>query len=406
MITAESPHRSAQSRLAAWVYVALLGVILAEMAARVVFPLPAVRNFDRARYSPPMVSGPLLSRATLAHASYLVESAPDQAASVHKLNLHGFRDREWSPRKQTAKRVLVVGDSIVEGFLTPQEATIPQVLQRLSQATQLDTEFLNLGVGGAGLSHYASLTQDAVVALAPDEVILVLYANDLLGNPTFTQELVHPRSNVTTRPWWTPRLADAAVALLDKEALPRRWHQAPFAFFPAVPDPANPWTTRKTDEAAFVDKAVGQAMQEGRFNPFNVGEVQEYEKYLLQPVDIQPWLAFFQKFLSAYGIGLRVVYVPQAAQVSDHYMPFKQKFCPPGVPSLQGASYQQGAATVARHAKALEIPFLDLTPMIRSREAAGDHLYWDHDEHMRPGGYTFVAQAIHEWRQRQLQRSP
>ena len=37
------------------------------------------------------------------------------------------------------------------------------------------------------------------------------------------------------------------------------------------------------------------------------------------------------------------------------------------------------------------MPFLDLTPQLRAREAAGEHLYWDYDHHFRPAGYAFAA---------------
>ncbi|HSV54091.1 MAG TPA: SGNH/GDSL hydrolase family protein [Burkholderiaceae bacterium] len=392
------PATRTHVRIAAWLLLALLALAIAEMAARIVFPLPEIRNFDRGRYSPQMVSGPLLAQATLAHASFIVESAPDNIASVHKLNLYGFRDRDWRIAKGAAKRVLVLGDSMVEGFLASEEETIPRVLERLARSANEDVEVLNLGVGGAGLNHYIALVQDAAQILKPDEIVLVLHANDLLGSPTFTSDLVKTHTEATARSRWMPRIASTIARVVRHQAVPRRWHQEPFSFFPSVPNPANPWTSNGEAYSKFVTPALAKAMREGRFNPFNTGEVQAYEHYLRQPVDIKPWLEFLKKFLGPRNIKFSVVYIPQPSQTTDHYMPFKQAYCPPGVPSLMGEPYQQGATLVASQARELGIPFLNLTAPIRDRESAGSHLYWDYDEHMRPSGYAFVAAAIQELR--------
>ncbi|MDQ6882236.1 MAG: SGNH/GDSL hydrolase family protein [Pseudomonadota bacterium] len=385
-------------RIAAWIFLTLVTLLLAESIARVIFPLPEILDFNRARYSPQMVSGPLLAKATLAHASYIVESLPDRTASLHTLNLYGFRDRNRTVERTAARRVLVIGDSMVEGFLTDEEHTIPRLLERLAHDAGEDVEVWNLGVGGAGLSHYIALVQDAARLFRPDEVVFVFHSNDLLGSPTFSRDLVTAGTDDRRSRFWKSRILEVGTRIANKQAVPRLWHQPPFSFFPAVPDPANPWTQNEKRYLEFVSPDIAKAMREGRFNPFNVGEVQGYEHYLRQPVDIRPWLEFLKHFLETQNVAFSVTYVPQPSQVSDYYRPFKQKFCPPGVPSLTGPAYQQGAAVVALHAKDLGIPFLDLTPVFRDQEAAGHHLYWNYDEHMLPSGYAVAAEAIHRMR--------
>jgi lysophospholipase L1-like esterase len=397
-----SPSPSLRVRLVAWAIVAVLVLALVEIAARVLFPYPEMRNFDRAHYSPQMVSGPLLKQASLAHASFTVESAPDGAKGVHALNLNGFRDREWRVERQAAKRLLVIGDSMVEGFLVDQNGTIPQVLQRMANEQREDVEILNLGVGGASLREYIPLIQDAVHALRPDEIALVFHANDLLGNPTFSPELKREVFQVDRGRPWIPRIISVAVRIARGDAVPRRWHQPPFPFFPAVPDPGNPWSTRAAEFAPAVAPDIAQAMRDGRFNPFNVNEIQGYEHHLRQPVDIAPWLDFIQSFLKSNNVAWTLTYVPQPMQVSDYYLPFKQRYSlavPPNT-SLTGEPYQQGKATLAAAAAARGIPFLDLTPRLREAEAKGEHLYWDYDEHLRAPGYALIAREMQALRQR------
>ena len=124
-----------------------------------------------------------------------------------------------------------------------------------------------------------------------------------------------------------------------------------------MPDPSNPWTKNGDEYAKYVAPDLAQAMLQGKFNPFNVGEVQCYEHYLRQPVDIRPWLEFLREFLGKRRITMSITYIPQPNQTTDYYLPFKQRYCPPGVMSLTADVYQQGAAVLGQHARSLGIAF-------------------------------------------------
>src|SRR5262249_21420136 len=91
-----TPRFSVRGKIAAWLIVVALTLVAAEIAARIVFPLPEITNISRARYSPHQLLVPDLSQTSLAHGSFRYESAPDDAESVHELNLYGFRDADWS----------------------------------------------------------------------------------------------------------------------------------------------------------------------------------------------------------------------------------------------------------------------------------------------------------------------
>ena len=108
-------------------------------------------------------------------------------------------------------------------------------------------------------------------------------------------------------------------------------------------------------------------------------------------------LTFLRDFLAARGVRLRLAYLPYPAQVSDYYIPFKHRFGGRDVTSMSGPEFQVQAAHIAQVAAGLGVPFLDLTPQLRAREAAGEHLYWDYDHHFRPAGYAFAADALYAW---------
>ena len=45
----------------------------------------------------------------------------------------------------------------------------------------------------------------------------------------------------------------------------------------------------------------------------------------------------------------------------------------------------------------LKVPYYDLTPMIKTEEARGNHLYWDYDDHMRGSSYLMMGESISKW---------
>ena len=386
--------------MTAWGLLLALTLALSEAVARIVFPVPDIVNIDRGRYLPQMVSAPLVAQPTLAHATILVESAPDGASSLHELNLNGFRDSEWGIAKKRGRRVFFLGDSIVEGFLTPLDGTIPQVYERLARDGREHLEAWNLGIGGAGFREYVQLMQDVVPAFSPDELILVVHANDLVGSTAFSQDMVKPEYVAEHRSRWTSRLVSVIASTIRGEPVARAWHGAPFSFFAAVPDAANPWTQNGAAYERFVVPDIAEAMRQGRFNPFNVDEVNGFARYLPNPIDPAPWLKFIKAFLDQRGVRLFVVYVPQTGQTTDVYLRYRQRFSAPDAPSLMADRFQAGAVALVRAADSLEIPILDLTDPMRNAEASGQRLYWNYDEHPRPQGYAFIANAIYEWRVR------
>jgi len=376
----------------------LLFLALQELALRWVFPLPAVLGFDRGDYSPLEPGASEARPASLGHASFIWASQPDGYAIEHRLNLHGFRDTEWTLRPQPGlRRVAFIGDSFVEGFGSENPDTLPAAFAGAVAERSVDVEALNLGVGGAGFSRYAWLVRDALPLLRPRDAILVLYANDLVPEPwdpsALEQGPEFPRTNA-----WQPRLLHVLRERAARGQVPRRWHTEPFSYLPAVPDPRNPWSHERAS-ARYADKvspAIADAMREGRFNPALVNWFGWAGEALAKPVDWTPHLRALDAYAREQGTRLFLVYLPSKSQVTDRYMDFQAEYAP-GARSLTDDEYQLHARWLARSSAATGLAFLDLTPKLRAAESEDPELYWRYDDHLRPRGYQRVGRWIAEW---------
>jgi sterol desaturase/sphingolipid hydroxylase (fatty acid hydroxylase superfamily)/lysophospholipase L1-like esterase len=395
----QEPGKAGGTRyvLASYLLALLLLLGFSEVVARWVFPLPPLANFNRINYSPTTITPEMRNQHHLMNSTISWVSEPDKAGSAMHLNLYGFRDQQWDVKDKQNRRVLLVGDSFVEGFMVADNETIPAVFSRQAKASGQELEVFNLGVGGTDLSDYLKLIQDAVPALNPDEIVLVFYANDFAGQAAFSSAQIRPEFEPLYRPFWLPRLAQVTRRLLQGEPVALAWKGPEKPFLAAVPDPSNPWTENGEYLATQVDPDIAEAMRRATFNPHSTNELAEYAHYFRQVVDVSEHLSFLSEYLAQHNVQLRIAYIPYPAQVSDYYIPFRHRFGSDEIESMSGPEYQVQAAHLAEVASRLSVPFLDLTPLVREREAAGERLYWDYDHHFRPKGYAFVAEALYDW---------
>ena len=378
--------------------VGALLIALQETLFRGVFPLPEISNFDRISYS--VVPDAFRSaHPSLMNASYLWLSEPDDLRSVQNLNLYGFRDpRSWKVGPaRSGTRVMFVGDSFVEGVGAGDDETIPLAFGREAQRRPERVETLNLGVSGANLKEYLRLIRDAVPLFRPDTLILIFYANDFPAAPFDPSWLGEPLRPIFFKPW-VPRLAHVLKRATRGEAVPRRWHPQPFAFFRPVPDPANPMTSCPPGYETFVEPALVDAMRRGTLNPNLLDHLGVVEPRLKEPMNIDPHMSALQAFLRPYRTRLLIGYLPHPMQVSDYYLDFEKRYSRnKEMASLTHARYQGHAAALGHMCKRLGLPFLDLTPRLREEEGHGVRLFWDFDNHMRGRGYTFVGRVVYDW---------
>lgn len=121
---------------------------------------------------------------------------PDLIQSYERTNQHGFRDQDREFRKEPdVQRVIVLGDSVVEGYGLAQQDTITAQLERLQPK---DREVLNFGVSAYCTRAEVELLETKGLAFSPDIVVLVFVENDF---DNFNRE-AFPLSGTIKRPPW------------------------------------------------------------------------------------------------------------------------------------------------------------------------------------------------------------
>lgn len=98
-----------------------------------------------------------------------------------RINSEGLRGPELSPRKGALKRVLLIGDSVIQGMAVQDEETLSVQLQERLNAfsgARQGWEVLNGGVSSYDAWDYEAYLKVKGLAFEPDIVIVGLYMND------------------------------------------------------------------------------------------------------------------------------------------------------------------------------------------------------------------------------------
>ena len=390
----------------------LATLLLCELAARAVFPLPEILNFNRVQFTPLWAFGGLDEVAKtggnpsdavsyepqkpLRNVRIEWSSDPDGVAAPVTLNLFGFRGDTFPIEKPAGReRVLFFGDSFVEGVGAQDDETIPVAFE--AALAERNLEVINLGVAGIELPAVAQLATVAIPLLQPDHVVVVVYHNDLPAPPLYHAGLPTRWAPLYPSPL-VPRIAQAIYSLATGHTPALRYHRGPFPFFRPVPHPSNPLTS-SDERFRHLPAEVLEAMRAGRLNPFLPDVAVRLEERLLLPLDDQSngrsQLAYLQDLCEREAASLLVGFIPSNAIVSDAYRPYWEAL---GAsfehPSLTVPAFDAQAAALASGLRDLGVPFVDLTPPLREAEAKGERLYAEYDTHLRAAGYELVGQTL------------
>ena len=103
--------------------------------------------------------------------------APDFIRTYERTNSHGQRDRERQLEKPGGvRRILLLGDSVVEGYGLPEPNIISTRLEKLF--TEGDVEVLNFGVSAYCTRAEVELLEVKGLRFDPDVVVIVFVEND------------------------------------------------------------------------------------------------------------------------------------------------------------------------------------------------------------------------------------
>jgi hypothetical protein len=372
----------------------LVLLLIVEVLLRFLFPLPEIVNFNRSNYQEKALDPG--NAQFIRNQDVFWSSYPDTIHQfIHHLNAYGFRDGPWQIEKKTGvKRVLFIGDSFTEGVMANQDETIPATYQKLAGN---EVEVMNMGMLGVGWNHYIRLLSDAVPLFLPDEVFILFYANDMPKGEI--QELHTPLIPEKLKVWM-PHLLQIQREKTNSRSFPLRGMRNTSSFLKAVPSKANPWSFNQEKLKPHVANHVAKEMIAGTFNYYRMNWILKEKKWLKQNVDIHPSLVTLKTFLSNYGVKLNIVFIPSRAQVTNHYYSFEKEMCQVNCPDyvdLTTPEFQLHQNILKNACSQLNVPFYDLTTMVKSYEKQDIHMYWNYDDHFKGVSYQRVAQKLHDW---------
>jgi hypothetical protein len=172
-------------------------------------------------------------------------------------------------------------------------------------------------------------------------------------------------------------------------------------FFPAVPDPANPWS-RASATTPNLEPALYRAMLAGSFNPWLKGQSDFMPAMLAHDFGIdgspERFLRRIQELCRSAGTRLIVAYVPFCGVVHPRYAPslIKVGMAPPIATALsRDQIFRRQNVFLASLCAAMNLPLADTTEDLVEAEQAGTPQYWSFDSHPRPAGYATIARRLH-----------
>jgi len=156
---------------------------------------------------------------------------PDLRREYESTNSHGQRDLERSLEKRPGwSRVILLGDSVVEGFGIRETETISRQLEKLLATDNL--EVLNFGVSAYCTRSEVELLEVKGLAFKPDMVVLVFTSNDFdnFNREAFVLERERDRPTVVKYLFlWSHLFRKAALELnlfdFGVDADPGRWNR-------------------------------------------------------------------------------------------------------------------------------------------------------------------------------------
>ena len=358
------------------------------------FPLPELSNYDRINYSALFkVDDKRFVRDQNWYWSSLLDT---NTQFIHKMNRYGFRDKEWEILKPKGKqRIMVVGDSFVEGIMSSQEKTIPKGLKKAD--AKGDLEVMNCGMMGISLNEYLKFITHSVPVFKPDLVVLCLFTNDF-----FLDSIIFPNTDLQPQYYNTyyPRLFELSRQIKKGSPVKWRWSFDAKPFIPYVPRKANPWTDHADVLKEHVSSNVIPHMKKGTLNPYRTNQLFAEEKKLSRKISFYKALSYLKNFLSKHKTKFAVVYIPARHLITNHYFQYDRqaclKLCDDNM-SFLNQKYHQHYLDLESDCGQLNIPYYDLLGFVRKNEKSGKHLYWNYDDHMRGSSYLKIGCLIHDF---------
>lgn len=207
--------RARWRRLVKLVAFGLLGVVIFEVAVRLL--LPAININPSWRYHP------VLGWTQVPNGRFEYDLDGERVRIA--FNREGFHDVEHNVDKQPGvRRIVLIGDSFSESVQVDLERTFFRLLEARLNATQAERwEVINLGVGDFGTAQEALALEHLGLRYAPDIVICQVFPLNDIGNNSLALADLCKSRNDRYRPYFVERDGELqATSLQPLRAFLRR----------------------------------------------------------------------------------------------------------------------------------------------------------------------------------------
>jgi lysophospholipase L1-like esterase len=293
----------------------------------------------------------------------------------YRINGLGLRGPETAREKGSAKRVLILGDSVVFGVLVRDDETLAARLQSRLPGW----EVLNGGVIGYDAWDYAAFLEQKGLALSPDVVVVGLFMNDHVTRSAYKKNMA--QRSPPSRPLFA-RARDLVLrsALVQAANYRLQWLQSPKRPLFSVRKPLREEDGRAIDGYFPGDPGSARAIKEYL-------AAYRYEPNLLKDplpwmLDTKAWqglrgpLGEIKRACGRRGIKLMVAVFPTQYELYPGYR------------------WPEPHRAIASLLAEMKIPSLDLLPVFAAGGA--DELYpmrYDYD-HPDAKAYALAADAV------------
>lgn len=372
----------------------LLGFVVYEGYLRLFFPPPQLVDIQQISSPRSQVSG--IRTLERGGSLYLLTESgrrlrPNSIATVSnhgvsnknvviRTNSFGYRNPELGPK--TKARVLFLGDSITFADSVDEADTFVRQVQTLAEARDFPLETINAGIGAVGLETYGHILEETGLQTEPDLVVIGLYLNDFQSSRTL--RLFYPPEWLQWS-WaanylfhtFSKRYADFTRNAED-------WNDR----MPRIPKQQLVYWSQQID-CCFLE-----------FEP--QGKDVEQFKALIR-TNIHDWGGAWS---TDAWVKMQKVFERMQALLAPRDIPMALILFP--------VRYQVDAATLLNYpqrrarelARELNVPFLDLLPVLRQAAQTAQHdLFFDHC-HYTAQGHRLVSTHVVEFVIHTLRHEP
>lgn len=282
--------------------------------------------------------------------------------SLHEINERGFRDTFNSGKEN----IIVLGDSITEGYLVDQNSTFTHLLDRWTP----ETSFRSYGVPAYGTSNELMVYKNVSEKFEHSLVILVYYpGNDILDNVDGRRK----------RPEFA--LEDGKLVL---EQLPKNKSSSEKSnILEGVLKKVKGFLAKNTATYTFLRPKITKVMFMmgwGKISGKEIEEEVELTRALVEEIS---------NVAKDNNANLLIVIMPEYSEIHPEKMRYRR---------FRGMSYLQIQREMLSNITESRIntKLIDMKPYFKEKIAKGDRLYGKIDTHPDDLGHRVVARVIYK----------